>query len=373
MIKIWHLIVEIISSEWMLTRIYLPNGGAVIAARSLITSIVIFLLVLLAINVIDPIQTLKFSLEEFQTQGLEKISWYGVIFVAVYTALYARFSAQWSYIAKLYNSIKQTECNIHNTEVMAEWKSGFIEDAENLHLSCKASVAPIIKAWGADKLVEEKFIAYTPGGQRRFDLLLVRVEARIKLIEEKYNKVKESNLPVDHCSRSRNQLLGKNKMEANEILDQLVKELFNEDELGAVIRAHIRLESLLLNIVELTAPHPEYLKKLDLDFDKTVTLSLLLGLKEEYAKPLRALGKLRNDFAHKPNMELSKNTVNNLYNSLHSEAKQQVQESFKNIKKENDSIRGYSKFSDLPPTDQLRLIVVTIWALVQSAVIILNE
>ena len=159
----------------------------------------------------------------------------------------------------------------------------------------------------------------------------------------------------------------------NKVLNQLVKDLFNEDELGAVIRAHIRIESILINFVADSAPNPNYINKLELDFDKTVTLAVVLGLNEGYAKALRVLGKLRNDFAHKPDMKLSKNTVNNLYAQLTPEAKQFLQDSFKNIRKENESVKPFQKFSDMPPTDQLRLIVVSIWTQVQSALILLNE
>lgn len=162
-------------------------------------------------------------------------------------------------------------------------------------------------------------------------------------------------------------------MEHKEAIDKLVTDLFNEDELGSVIRAHIRLESLLLNIVELTSPNPDYIKRLELDFDKTVTLAQLLGLIDDCAKPLRVLGKLRNDFAHEPNMKLSKSSVNNLYNTLNSEAKQQIQTFFKKTKEENETIKPYQKFSDLPPTDQFRLTVVVIWAQIHSILLILQS
>ena len=156
------------------------------------------------------------------------------------------------------------------------------------------------------------------------------------------------------------------------VLDELIKDLFNEDEMGSVIRAHIRIENTLINIINITAPNPNYIKKLNLDFDGSVTLALLLGLSEEYAKPLTVLGKLRNDFAHKPNMKLSKNEVNNLYKSLNSEAKEFIQNSFKEIKEKNETIRPFKKFSDVPPIDQFRLIVVNIWAQIQSSLYILS-
>ena len=52
------------------------------------------------------------------------------------------------------------------------------------------------------------------------------------------------------------------------------KDLSNEDEMGAVIRAHIRIENLLLKAIRNLTPHPKHLKKLNLDYDGQVTLAL---------------------------------------------------------------------------------------------------
>lgn len=186
MYKSWRRVVVFASSEWLLTWLNLPNGGAVILARALITSSYLFMFALLLINVIDHERSYEFSRIELQIQVVEKIAWYGVIFAAVYTALYARFASQWSYLAGLYNNIKQVECNMHNAEVMAEWKSGFIEDSENLHLSCKSSFASIVKAWGEEELVKSKFISFTPGGEKRYKELMARVDKSICIINSKY-------------------------------------------------------------------------------------------------------------------------------------------------------------------------------------------
>jgi len=162
-------------------------------------------------------------------------------------------------------------------------------------------------------------------------------------------------------------------MDAKENLALLVKDLFGEDELGAVIRAHIRIESLLHRIIELKASNPKPVKNLELDFDKAVTLALVLGLKEDFGPSLRALGKLRNDFAHKPDMKLTKSAVNNVYKTFNKLEKEHIQTAFKDIKKENETVKQYHKFSDLPESDQLRFLVTTIWASVQSAVVILEN
>ncbi len=110
------------------------------------------------------------------------------VFGGVYLALYARFSSQWAYLASLYNQIKQTEATAGvNVDVLASWKAGFIEDAENLHLACKSSFAPVIKAWGAESAVEHAFAQYAPGSAARWNVLQKRVEAAVVKTAAKYS------------------------------------------------------------------------------------------------------------------------------------------------------------------------------------------
>ena len=151
------------------------------------------------------------------------------------------------------------------------------------------------------------------------------------------------------------------------------KDLSSEDELGAVIRAHIRIENLLLKAIESLTPRPKHLKKLNLDYDGQVTLALALGLKERFGPPFRALGKLRNDFAHKIDMQLSKSSVANLYSCLGAEEKEQVQECFIRIKDNNEEIRRVQGFTDLEPIDQFKLITVTLWAVAQAVVLLFPD
>jgi hypothetical protein len=162
-------------------------------------------------------------------------------------------------------------------------------------------------------------------------------------------------------------------MNPSEGSDQISKDLFNEDELGAVVRSHIRVESTLNSFVAKSVPKPEHLNKLTLDFDKTVSLALVLGLNEDYAKPLRALGNLRNNFAHKPDMHLSKEAVNNLYSQLSSEAKDLAQTTFQNLKKGNESMKQFRKLNDMPPSEQLKIIVINIWSRTHAAVMLLDR
>ena len=184
--ELWRLFVIFLSSEWILTKLDIPNGGAVILFRSLVSSIYIFLLVLGFVNAIDPTKSWVFSYNEFEVESIDKFVWFGAIFAAVYTGLYARFASQWSYLANLYNTIKQTEANSPEPQVMAEWKAGFLEDADNLHVACKGTFVTTIKVWGDNEAVKTEFIKHSPGGEERFKRLMNRVNESIRIHEEEY-------------------------------------------------------------------------------------------------------------------------------------------------------------------------------------------
>jgi hypothetical protein len=102
---------------------------------------------------------------------------FGALFAAVYAGLYARFSSQWSYLANVYNQIKAAEsrggCDASR---LAEWKAGFIEDAQDLHLALKPLFASVIRAWGSEAEVKGSFETYAPGGALRLAKLMSRVE-----------------------------------------------------------------------------------------------------------------------------------------------------------------------------------------------------
>ena len=138
--------------------------------------------------------------------------------------------------------------------------------------------------------------------------------------------------------------------------------------MGAVVRAHIRIESILFSVVEELSPNPQHLRKLGLDYDGYVTLALVLGLSEHLGPPFRALGKLRNDFAHKADFSLNQSSVTNLYTALSGSDKAHVQSMFDRIKGDNEETAG-KKYSELEPMDQFKLIAVTLWAAAQAALI----
>jgi len=188
LLKKFRFIVSILSSEWILTKLDIPNGGVVILVRTMLSSIIVFSLVLAINNFIDPSKTWQFSILELRAQITSMTAWYSILFGAMYTAFYTRFSSQWTYLANVYNNIKQSEASEGDEDIISGWKAGFIEDSENLHLACKSSFVSIVKVWGSDKKVINKYIENTPGGKVRFDILMNKIEFSANLVEEKYKE-----------------------------------------------------------------------------------------------------------------------------------------------------------------------------------------
>lgn len=186
----WNLFVTIVSFEWLLTLTRRPNGGSIILLRALLTAIFVFILVLGLINLLDPTKTWPSDFRELRIMLNEKIPWFGAIFASIYIALYARFASQWTYLANLYNSIKETEARVASDRkaapIIADWKAGFLEDAENLHLATKGTFVAVLKIWGEDKTVRSAFIRNTPGNERRFTDLMDVVRKVYEICENKH-------------------------------------------------------------------------------------------------------------------------------------------------------------------------------------------
>jgi hypothetical protein len=173
LLKTWGCISPWLSLEVLLTRTRRPNGGDIIVCRAFGVALWMFLLATLIV-------------------GSFHLTWFGALFAAVYFALYARFAAQWTYLANLYNQIKGVEARVSNTDdskrVLAEWKAGFLEDAEELHLATKTVFVSVLKIWAEDKEVEAQYIANTPGGKTRFDALMKDILAAYERHEKKFTE-----------------------------------------------------------------------------------------------------------------------------------------------------------------------------------------
>jgi hypothetical protein len=95
LLNIAGLVVPILSSEWLVTRLNLPNGGGIVLVRSFLTTCYLYTVILGLQNALDPTRSWTFSLFELRVQVVETLHWFGALFAVAYTAFYARFAPQW--------------------------------------------------------------------------------------------------------------------------------------------------------------------------------------------------------------------------------------------------------------------------------------
>lgn len=119
----------------------------------------------------------------------------------------------------------------------------------------------------------------------------------------------------------------------NQAQNRFYEDLLREDEVGVVVRAHIHIEQHLNLCIDELVPYPDALRPMELDYFQRVHLLVALGLKEELKGPLLALGKLRNDFAHRLDAVLTEGRVNNFYQTFSGDDKDIIQKSLDHARK----------------------------------------
>lgn len=94
-------------------------------------------------------------------------------------------------MAGVYNQIKAAQLREQvNAAVLAEWKAGFIEDCDDLHLLRKPMFASIANEWitnGTDKdQVMKNLKDHAPGGENRLMRITSQVATVVKLVQSQY-------------------------------------------------------------------------------------------------------------------------------------------------------------------------------------------
>ncbi|WP_421844159.1 hypothetical protein [Mycobacterium sp.] len=162
---------EVLAGEFFL-RVW-PNGGTAIFVRTLWIASLMYTgaLLLRAVGYTD--WSWGIDRHKLREEIAATTTWLGAIAGAVYTALYARFSSQWTYLANVYNQIKNAivsapgELGEERRHEISYWKAAFVEDAQDLHLVRKKMFAMAAWAWLQEAPVAEKFDSYTVGGTAR--------------------------------------------------------------------------------------------------------------------------------------------------------------------------------------------------------------
>jgi hypothetical protein len=81
--------------------------------------------------------------------------------------------------------------------------------------------------------------------------------------------------------------------------DAWLKAIYAEDPLGAVVRGHLYVESLVLSLIEEALPNPKAVDLVRLNFPLKIDLAVAMGLIHPDDKPaFMFLNRLRNRFAH---------------------------------------------------------------------------
>lgn len=167
--KIGAKFISLVSGEFFLSE-GRPNGGDVVVFRTLWTGFLIFItIILLRVAMTDGCSCFTITFWKILQESIKGVE-VPTIFGATYAAFYARFVSQWTYIANLYNQIKQAEVAAAGTAlgrkkqklVLAQWKAAFIEDALTVHMATKQPMKGVVQAWYQDELVRRQFHQHTP-------------------------------------------------------------------------------------------------------------------------------------------------------------------------------------------------------------------
>jgi hypothetical protein len=159
-----------------------PNGGTAIFVRTLWIASLMYTSALLVRAVGYTDWSLGVDWHKLREEVAATTTWLGAIAGAVYTALYARFSSQWNYLANVYHQMKGAIVSGPNKPgeeqelQISYWKAAFVEDAQDLHLVRKKMFAMTAWEWLGEEAVAEKFDLYTVGGRQR----RVRLQKRLR-------------------------------------------------------------------------------------------------------------------------------------------------------------------------------------------------
>jgi hypothetical protein len=147
-----------------------PNGGTVVQFRTLQISLTLYLLALWLRTLFNAAWPWYFAPGQLWRDGATTIPWLGGIYLAVYAALYARFSNQMDYLSNTYNLLMQTQASIQNpndNEKIQSWKVGLVEDADDLHLATKKMFSVFCLQILQDPTLGPQFDADTVNGTER--------------------------------------------------------------------------------------------------------------------------------------------------------------------------------------------------------------
>lgn len=141
--------------------------------------------------------------------------------------------------------------------------------------------------------------------------------------------------------------------------DDIIAVLNGEDELGAVLRGHIHIESHVEAFIKSHLIRPEYLDSMNLEYHQKVKLASALGLDDMLKTPLMFLGTLRNKFSHDLNTRLGKQELKNFYKAFPTDAKELIHSAIRITSKKMSGVPKVT-FDDFELRMQFSLLVISL-------------
>jgi hypothetical protein len=104
--------------------------------------------------------------------------------------------------------------------------------------------------------------------------------------------------------------------------------LDDADDLQLLIRGHSYLDRELREFILAAAHQPSAFKNSDFDYAGVLRLSMTLGLDRSLEEGLKAVGGLRNKFAHRVDMELTEREAKKVYETLDASVRADAQQAW---------------------------------------------
>lgn len=149
--------------------------------------------------------------------------------------------------------------------------------------------------------------------------------------------------------------------------DRFYADMAGKDALTVVVRSAIYVESQIIQLIEENVSDPSHLARMDLAFLQKVHLAAAIGLDSRLIPPLKALGEIRNKFAHRLDATLSANEADNFYSVFNSQDKQIIQRVYDRTRKISAAKRRPSRFGSLPALERFTLCVAALRGAIVSA------
>jgi hypothetical protein len=149
--------------------------------------------------------------------------------------------------------------------------------------------------------------------------------------------------------------------------DQFYKDISQDNSLSVVIRAAIHVEQEVNKLIRATVHDPKAFDRMDITYFQRMEFAVVLGLQPRFLSPLKALGMIRNKFAHQIRPDVTKSDADAFYASFSAEEKTIIQDVYsRQLKKGIYTTKRPTRMSDLDPLERFTLYAATL----RSAIIV---